>query len=237
MRRLRDLADERGLAIVEDACQMPGGVVNGRPAGCWGDAGVFSFGGSKLLSAGRGGAVFTDRADVAQRIRLYTERGNSAYPLSELQAAVLLPQLERLDERNQRRAASAAQLAELLSHVDGLRPFRNSTDTEPCQPGYYKLGFQYNPDDFAGLSRDGFVEAMRAEGIAMDAGFRALHRIHSRRRFHQSGSLTEADRADRQTVVLHHPILLGDEAGLEQIVAAVEKVRRWGAELAASLNR
>ena len=51
MSRLRVLADQHGLAIVEDACQSPGACVEGRMAGTWGDVGVLSFGGSKLLTA------------------------------------------------------------------------------------------------------------------------------------------------------------------------------------------
>ena len=54
MRLLCDFAKRHGLAIVEDACQAPAARLDGRVAGTWGDVGVLSFGGSKLLSAGRG---------------------------------------------------------------------------------------------------------------------------------------------------------------------------------------
>jgi dTDP-4-amino-4,6-dideoxygalactose transaminase len=57
MQRLCELANERGLTIVEDACQVPGASISGRPTGSWGDCGILSFGGSKLLTAGRGGAI------------------------------------------------------------------------------------------------------------------------------------------------------------------------------------
>ena len=56
MARLMELAAGHGLAVIEDAAQCPGALVQGRKAGTWGDVGVLSFGGSKLLSAGRGGA-------------------------------------------------------------------------------------------------------------------------------------------------------------------------------------
>src|SRR5436853_127214 len=82
-----ELARGRNIRLIEDAAQMPGATVAGRPAGSWGDVGILSFGGSKLVTAGRGGAVLTSQPDIAQRIRLYTQRGNDAYPLSELQAA------------------------------------------------------------------------------------------------------------------------------------------------------
>src|SRR5262249_27521235 len=64
MREVMEVAAARGVAVVEDAAQAPGAEVQGRKAGTWGDAGVLSFGGSKLLTAGRGGALLTRRADV-----------------------------------------------------------------------------------------------------------------------------------------------------------------------------
>ena len=122
MPEIRAWADLRAVAVVEDACQVPGARIDGRLAGTWGDVGVLSFGGSKLLSAGRGGALLTDRSDVVQRIKIYSERGNQAYPLSELQAAVLLPQLESLAERNQQRLENAMRLLELCRGFPDLEP-------------------------------------------------------------------------------------------------------------------
>lgn len=117
MRELADLAAEQGLAVVEDACQAPGAEVQGRLAGTWGDVGVLSFGGSKLLTAGRGGAILTRQAGIHQRAKIYCEQGNNAFPLSELQAAVLLPQLAKLDQRNLRRRAGVERLWRLLERM------------------------------------------------------------------------------------------------------------------------
>ncbi|MBI5760562.1 MAG: aminotransferase class V-fold PLP-dependent enzyme [Planctomycetales bacterium] len=212
------------IPVIEDAAQMPGATIAGKTAGTWGDVGILSFGGSKLLSAGRGGAVITSLADVAQRIKLYTQRGNDAYPLSELQAVALLPQCERLAEFNRRRAASANRLRELLANVSGLRPFENAVANS--QPGYYKFGLQYDPVAFGGLSRDLFAEAMRADGIALDAGFRSLHLTHASSRFRPIGTLTHATDADARVLTLHHPILLEGPEALRQFVDAVERIRR-----------
>jgi len=234
--RVRAFADRHGLAVVEDACQMPGAVVEGRPAGSWGDVGVFSFGGSKLLTAGRGGALFTDRAEVAQRIRLYTERGNTAYPLSELQAAALLPQLEELEQANRRRERGVRRLLAALSDM-GLVPFQNEPTTPASRPGYYKVGFWYQPDAFEGLPREAFVAAVRAEGVALDVGFRALHRTHSRRNFEAAGPLTTADQADQRVVVLHHPVLLQGESVLDRVGLAVRKVQQHAREIRRAWER
>src|SRR5579863_1976550 len=114
------IAREHNLGVIEDAAQAPGARIHGRCASTWGDVGILSFGGSKLVTAGRGGAVLTLRDDVAQRIKLYTQRGNDAYPLSELQAAAIIPQWERLDDDNARRTAAVARIVEGLAAQSGL---------------------------------------------------------------------------------------------------------------------
>lgn len=224
MSAVMEISRRSGVPVIEDACQMPGAVIEGKIAGTAGDVGIHSFGGSKLLSAGRGGALVTNDAELVQRARLYSHRGNEAYPLSELQAVALLPQLEQLDDRNERRQNNADRLRQLLSDRPGLTAFDNSATT--ALPGYYKFGFSYDADAFAGLPRDTFSAALRAEGIAVDPGFRALHRIHSRRRFRAVGNLHNAERADECVLTLHHPVLLGADEDIDQIAVAIDKIRR-----------
>jgi dTDP-4-amino-4,6-dideoxygalactose transaminase len=222
MREVMELAERHGVAVIEDAAQAPGARVQGRSVGTWGDVGVLSFGGSKLLTAGRGGALLTRRADVAQRARLWLQRGNHLCPLSELQAAVLEPQLDRLAERNAQRLRNVRLLSEHLRGVPGLRPFHNRT-MENSEPGYYKMGFQFDAQAF-GLDRPRFVAAARAEGIALDEGFRALHIGRSPSRWRGVGSLVESERAHQGTVVLHHPVLLGTPEDIEQVARAILKI-------------
>lgn len=234
MPAVMQIARGRGLLVIEDAAQMPGARIYGRVAGTWGDAGVLSFGGSKLVSAGRGGALITSRDDIAQRVRLYTHRGNDAYPLSELQAAVVIPQWASLAAMNAQRAASVAWLAECLAGVAGLSSFKNRPSES--QPGYYKVGFQFDSSPFEGLSRDAFAAAVRAEGVALDPGFRALHKTHSSRRFRSPGDLSIASRADEGILTLHHPVLLGEGGEVQQIVSAITKVQQHAAKILAGVN-
>jgi dTDP-4-amino-4,6-dideoxygalactose transaminase len=228
MRELCDLARGRGVLVLEDAAQCPGALVQGKLAGTWGDAGVVSFGGSKLLSAGRGGALLSRRPDVHQRARTHWLRGNVVAPLSELQAAVLVPQIAKLAERHRRRLASVQRLIGWLESVPGLRPFASSLPE--TQPGYYKLGLQLDERAF-GLDRDRFVAALRGEGIAMSAGFAAQHVGRSPKRYRKGSSLAESERAHSGTVILHHPVLLGSDEELRQVADAVHKVHAHAARL------
>jgi len=243
MQPVMELADRRDISVVEDACQATGAILDGHRAGTAGHVGVLSFGGSKLMTSGRGGAVMTNRPDIAQRIRLFTQRGNEAYPLSEMQAAVLRPQLDRLDERNVVRGDSARRLSEKfgqLTSADGgpiLRPLVDGcTFAGKDRPAFFKVGLQFDLVGTTGLTRDIFSQAMRAENVALDAGFRSLHRIHSKRRFRVSGELPNANLCDEHVLVLHHPVLLEGENSVQQICESAARICRHAAEFASALQ-
>jgi perosamine synthetase len=227
---LRGMADEYGVALIEDACQAAGAMLAGRAAGMWGDVGVLSFGGSKLLSAGRGGALLTHREDVIQRIRRYLRGDNHAYALSEMQAAVLLPQLERLRERHEQRQKAVAALDAALIGTVGLRRF--AAPPTDSSPAFYKVGLFYDADAFDGLTRETFCQALRAEGLPVDAGLPALHAIHSPRRFRAAGELSCAETASRTIICLHHPILLDQEIDWSALAAIVERIRDHAQQIA-----
>jgi dTDP-4-amino-4,6-dideoxygalactose transaminase len=148
--------------------------------------------------------------------------------LSELQAAVALSQLNDLPARTTHRAARAQKLLHSLRDVPGLRPFANRLPDS--RAAYYKLGFFFDEAAF-GLSRDLFVKAVRAEGVAFDPGFRALHLGRAGGRYRTAGPLPHAESAGRTVVGLHHPVLGLGEADVEQVAAAVRKAYRNAARL------
>ena len=132
MARIRALADERGIPVVEDAAQAIGAARDGRAAGAWGRAGCFSFYPSKNLgAAGDAGAVTTDDEEVAQRLRLLRSHGSgrvrdrhelvgTTSRLDALQAAVLRAKLPHLAHWSAARAAHAAYYDEALRGLPGL---------------------------------------------------------------------------------------------------------------------
>lgn len=231
MPRLMEWARARKLWVIEDACQTPAASLFDRPAGTWGDVGVVSFGGSKLLSAGRGGALFTNRPEIAQRVRIFTQRGNDAYPLSELQAAVLIPQWLRLPTQRAVRHSAADALRPLL-RGSVLEPFVDREPERGPMADFYKLGLRYQPERLPGVSREVCCRALRAEGIPIDLGFRALHATHASRRFRSPTPLPVATVADATSVVLHHSWLSLGPDGARTFVAALDKVTAAATELA-----
>ena len=156
--------------------------------------------------------------------------GNVLYPLSELQAAVLAPQLDRLDERNARRRRAVALLAERLRDVPGLRLFGSRTDGEPC---YYKVGFRYDAETLrpdAGALHGGRAGGghRTGRGLPRPARRPVAGPLPPRRLAGGGGT-----RRMPAAVVLHHPVLLGSDEEVEQVAEAVRKVHRHAERLAA----
>ena len=225
MPALLQLAAAHQLGVVEDACQSPGGLLQGRPTASWGDVGVLSFGGSKLLTAGRGGALVSRRADVMQRIKVYCDRGNQAFPLSELQASVLIPQIAKLAQRNQIRGARVQQLVAALKESSQLTlaPLLSSGDIS----SYYKLALLHQDaanaesPELAEQTRAILVTALQSAGAPVDVGFRGFVR-RSSARCRTVGDLPHARRAAWGTLLLHHPILLESPATIDRLAAIIK---------------
>lgn len=128
---LLEIAERRGLVVVEDACQAIGATYKGKRAGSLARAAAFSFFPSKNLGcAGDGGIVTTDDEELAAKVRKLAQHGTTKKyfhdtfgvnsRLDALQAAILLVKLPHLDEWNAQRRAAAAVYDELLAGVEGL---------------------------------------------------------------------------------------------------------------------
>jgi dTDP-4-amino-4,6-dideoxygalactose transaminase len=221
MQTIGELASRHDLVVVEDACQATGATIGNKLAGTWGNIGVLSFGGSKLVTSGRGGALLTNDAQTVQRIKVFCERGNDAFPLSELQAAVLLPQLARLHQQNARRATSVERLRSKCAGLDRLRMIAQPANGNV--PSYYKVAFMLDAEALRVHSRDDFVRALRAEGIAIDAGFRGFTK-RSQRRCRRVGKLANSEAAAEGTLVLHHPVLLETPETIDRVAHGLWKV-------------
>ncbi len=141
MNDIMDLANERGLPVIEDSAQTFLAKSGNKFAGAVGKIGCFSLQQGKHMTTGEGGMVVTDDDALARRIFLYINKawgyGDADpdhyfmalnYRISELQAAVALGQLEKLDECVKNRQRTAAALTELLSGIDGIETPRIADD-------------------------------------------------------------------------------------------------------------
>ena len=129
---IMDLARKHNLKVIEDAAEMHGQTYHGRPCGSFGDISTFSFYPNKHVTTGEGGMVVTDDEELAERCRLIRnlcfrkdvryvhDEISDNYRFTNLQAAVGLAQLERLDEFIQRKRAMGSYYTEKLRGIDGL---------------------------------------------------------------------------------------------------------------------
>jgi perosamine synthetase len=163
------IAERYGAAIVEDAAQAHGASIGGRVVGGAG-VGTFSFYATKNLTTGEGGMVTTDDDDVADRLRLLRNHGMRAryayesvgtnYRLTDVQAAIALPQLARLDATIEQRQANAARLSEGLAGIVGVI-------TPVIAPERRHVFHQYTirVTDEAALDRDALADQLASRGV------------------------------------------------------------------------
>ena len=143
MQRFQTIAKAHDLVIIEDACQAHAASIEGVPVGSFG-TGCFSFYSTKNMTTGEGGMVTTDDADIAERIRLMRSHGQKEryrhiamghnLRMTEMQAALGLVQLDKLEAFTERRITNAAFLTERLSP---------SIQTPCVRPGYRHVYHQY----------------------------------------------------------------------------------------------
>ena len=144
---VRQLCDERGIALVEDAAHAHGSTLRGLYAGSFGVAAGFSFYPTKVVTSGEGGMVLTTSQDVADEARIYRDQGKgaftanhhvrlgSAWRMSELHAVTGLVHLRRLAGFLARRREVAARYDKALAGLDGLRPL---AEPPGCRGNVYK---------------------------------------------------------------------------------------------------
>jgi perosamine synthetase len=170
MDMISEVAAARNLLIVEDAAQAHGATVAGRGAGSFG-IGCFSLYATKNISTGEGGIITTDDGVLADRLRLLRNQGMRArhqyeiaghnYRLTDLQAAIAIPQLERLAVSNARRRAHASRLSAGLRGLAGIV-------TPVVAVGRTHVFNQYTirVTGAAGLGRDALAARLCARGVA-----------------------------------------------------------------------
>ncbi len=176
-----EIARERGCLVIEDCAQAWGATYKGRPVGSLGDLGTFSLNESKQISCGDGGLVVADSDELARGVRLFADKFydreaevlisppylGANYRMTELQAAVSLAQLEKLDNIVERRVAQGRRLTEGISGAAGLYPM---LAPEGSQSSYWFYLLRIDPT-VLGIDNQRFAEAVSAEGVPCLPGY------------------------------------------------------------------
>jgi perosamine synthetase len=185
MPRIGKIADHHGLKIIEDSCEAIGASIGGRPAGSFGDSGAFAFYPNKQITTGEGGALVTSDEKTARLARSWRNQGRGEgaawlqhdrlgynYRLSDINCALGLGQLSRLDAMLAKRSHVAATYDRLLAGVPGV--------ILPPRPGPEgKMSwFVYVirlADEFSREQRDQVLAELRSQGVACSNYFAPIH--------------------------------------------------------------
>ncbi len=257
MDRLTDLAAKHGLFIVEDCAHSHGKQWRGRSAGAIAEFGSFSHQSSKILTSGEGGTLTTnsDRLselavsiiDCGRAKGQHSEHGTfgANYRLSELQAAALAAQVEKLEAQIAERAASAAYFEELIADVEGVRLL--TVDERVTRRSFYRYIVCIDPDAFAGAGNSLLCDALDEEGIDCWEGYPSLTRDplfqpwlsrlpvaveYADRLKPEAWDCPVSDLAgSRQTVYLDENIFRAGKQGIEDAVAAFRKISDGASQL------
>ena len=243
---LLEVADEHDLTVIWDACHALGGTWRGEPIGAQRDMAVFSFHPVKNITTGEGGMVVTDDDDLATRLRRLrsfdmeynptghqdepwyqvTEGVGYNYNVTDIQAALGLAQLDRLDAFKRRRDKIIDQYNEVLSVMDGIQTPPEPTESDPM----YHL-YAIELDEAFGCDRGEFANAMHAENIGVQVHYVPLH-YHP---FFQSeygyerGMFPETEAVYDGLVSLPlHPEMDDEDAG--DVLNAITRLREYHTE-------
>jgi len=261
--RLQEVAKKHGVHLVEDSSHAHGSEWKGRKIGTFGVAGTFSFQQSKLMTAGEGGMIISNDDAFEIQARSVHDCGRmpgewfyshfiygSNYRLSEWQGAVLTVQLGRLEEQTRHRHNNGRLLDKLLRDIPGITP--QKCDPRCTRNGQYAYIFHVDKKHFAGISTENFIAALNAEGVPTQASYPPLHELDCFRNGEYrkclggpqaaethaflKQSFPHTQRAAWETVWIPQFALLGDEEDMHEIAAAMGKIQRNAAEIAANAS-
>jgi len=240
MDRLLALADGSGLKVVEDAAQGLGAAFRGRPLGTLGDAGCLSFHETKNVTCGEGGALVLRSRELAARAEVIREKGTnrsaflrgevdkytwvaegSSYVLSDLLAAVLDAQLDKMPEIQRRRGAVVRRYREGLADWAQQRGVRLPPELPERQPNHH-IFYLLLPDEAA---RDRGLEDLKKQGVMATFHYVPLHSApHGRALGAGRRELPVTDRVARTLLRLPlHPGL--SESDVARVIEAVHRTR------------
>lgn len=181
MEPIREIANRHHLAIIEDSCEAIGAEYHGRPAGSFGDAGVFAFYPNKQITTGEGGIIVTNNEEIAKLSRSMRNQGRGEantwlaherlgfnYRLDEMSAALGLSQLKQLDGFLEARARVAETYNQKLRRIDGVV-------IPHIAPSVKMSWFVYVIQLPAHVNRDAVAQYLDEHGVGCRPYFTPIH--------------------------------------------------------------
>ncbi|WP_435196369.1 DegT/DnrJ/EryC1/StrS family aminotransferase [Natronomonas sp. EA1] len=237
------IADEHDLTLIWDACHAIGSTWRGEPVGSHQDAAIFSFHPVKNITTAEGGMVVTDDDDLATRVRSLrsfdmeydpaghedepwfqvTEGVGYNYNVTDLQAALGLSQLERIEEFKQRRADIINRYEEAFADISGLQTPTVKDDVDPMWHLY-----AVEIDEGFGCGRKRFVNAMHAENIYVQVHYVPLnyHPLFQSEFGYEPGQFPNAEAVyDRVVSLPLYPAMDGQT--VEHVIAAIRRLHDY----------
>lgn len=198
MDEIMAIARQHNLKVIEDAAQAPASLYNNKFSGTIADIGVFSLNYHKTIQTGEGGIIVTNNEKIALRLQLIRNHGEAViddmqnlsedinvlgwnYRMPELEAAMAYTQLKRLEELTLYRINLADYLTDKLRDFNFITPPKVLENTRHV---YYLYAMKF-AENKIGIPRDLFVNAVKAEGVPLTAGYMRplyLQSIYQRKR-------------------------------------------------------
>lgn len=233
--RVLALAEKYNLKVIEDAAEMHGQTYNGRPCGSFGDISTFSFYPNKHITTGEGGMVVTDDEELAERCRMIRnlcfrkdvryvhDEISDNYRFTNLQAAVGLAQLERLDEFVGKKRRMGSYYTEKLREIDGLILPLEKTDYADNIYWVYGIVLDKNIN----VDNKVMQKLLAEEGISSRTFFWCMHEqpVYQKQGLFANETYPNAEYLARKGFYIPSGLALTEEQ-MEQVVKGVKNVMR-----------
>ena len=183
MDEIMEFAKKKNLKVIEDCAQSPGGKYKNQNLGTIGDCGIFSLQETKNMTTGEGGMLITNDENIARTAQMVRNHGEMIIPsqksrsyvseflgwgyrMTEIEAALGIAQLSKLDFFNNERIKLAEYLSSEINKIEGLKHVKYNF----VKHVYYVFAFSFDEDKI-GISRNKFCKSLNAEGIPCGAGY------------------------------------------------------------------
>ena len=250
MDHLLEIAGKHDIKVLEDAAQAHGAIYKGRKVGSLADAASFSFQQSKNLQSGEGGMVLSDKKELIDLIHYslgkfgrgirekysghihYRFGWNACY--TEIQAAIALAQLERLEEQIEKRTVNAKKLYSLLEDIEGIETFGWQPYCD--RHAHHLFLLRFKSENFDTVQRNQFLAALNKEGVLTSSFYpmalyqQPLYKSETKLSMRKS-ACPVAEQACQDVIFLEQNVLLADSQQIELIAGAVRKVRKNASQL------